>query len=713
MSSTRRALGFTVLAAVAGFGLLAPRPAVDNSIGALLSDDGPATRDYQRFQGLFGTDELLLVRLSGDDLPAVLTQARQMQSILRDSDAIEHVIGPHSAYADLCEALEDPIARELVDAEELKHSLSGPLGKVLPLLTVDPPTAVVLGFGPTSPIEVRAALLERLKAQQSDAQAAGLTVMMAGPPLLNLYLDTAGRDVERTALPLLLLISVGLLLLLTRSARVSLVLLAPVGLAVLSSDAVLGLSGGTANVMVNVVKPLLFVLLLAAGLHIAVRFFAHRRAGLDPHEAAWAAARDKQSATTLALFTTAIGFGSLALSDVAPIRTFGLLSAAGLAIGLPLTLLTLPTLLALIARGAPPKEHAGFDGFARRLVQLGLQNPRAAVGSGLLVLVLGALALPQLKSDPHAIRYFEADHPLRADYQALESAGLGLSSVELVLTATAPWSLSAAQLAPVETLRQHAAAQPGVRAALGLPLLLREATHQIRHDDRLPDVLFAQQAIKARPGEARLMLSRDGKSLRLSLLTETLDADALDRLQSKLQSSASQLMPNVQVVFTGSYQLLLRAQRSLLSTLRNSLITTLILMELVLLIFVRRFSVALVALIPNLAPVALTFIVMAVLGIPVDLGTSMTAAVALGIAVDDTLHVVVSWPKGPPDQLAARTGRAIVLSSIVIGLGFLALTTSGFGPTRNFGLLAGLAMLTALWGDLVILPALLMRVRAR
>lgn len=713
MSIKKRALGVSILAAAAAFALGAPRPVVDNSIEALLETSGAGPQEYRKFQSLFGTDELVLVRLQGEDLPTVLRHARRAQDILQASPAIEHLISPHTAFPDLCEALEDPVARELIEPDVLEHTLGGPLSQTLPLLRVAPATAIVLGFGPATELSVRAKLLAALEAERAEAQADGLGVMIAGPPLLNLYLDQAGRDVERTALPLLLLVSVGLLLLMTRSLRVTIVLLIPVGLGVAGSDAVLGVSGGTANVMVNVVKPLLFVLLLAAGMHIVVGFFAHRRLGDSPVDAAWASMADKAKATTLALFTTSVGFGSLALSDVAPIRTFGLLSAAGLMIGLPLILFGLPALLGLVATGPAPTQGQGLDQLAHKLVQVGLRAPRSAVAAGLLIIVAGLVALPQLKSDPHAIRYFSKDHPLRADYEGLEAAGLGLSSVELVLTATAAFKLDAEHLAGVEALRQEAAATPGVQSALGLTLLLREASYQVRQQDTLPDAFFAAEAMRMRPGQSRLLLSPDGRSLRLALFTTTLDADALDALQKRLQASAAKHLPRVKLSFTGSYQLLLRAQRSLLSTLRSSLLLTLGLMELVLLLFVRRLSVALVALIPNLVPVALNFVIMALLGIHVDLGTSMTAAVALGIAVDDTLHVIVAWPKGPPEQLAARTGRAIVLSSVVIGLGFLALTTSSFGPTRNFGLLAGLAMITALAGDLVILPPLLRWVKAR
>ncbi len=709
MHSLRRTAGLAILALVGAFILLAPRPRVDNSVAALLDSTGPLATDYKRYQERFGTDETVLVQIKGTDPALVLEHTKALQAILSASPAIEQVISPLSAHPELCAALCDPVARDLLDPDAVRRTLGGPLSQALPLLKLSPPEAIVLGFGRVSDIEIRRALLQDLEGARAPAESEGLSIRLAGSPLLNLYLDQAGRDVERTALPLLVVICVALLLLITRSPTVSLALLVPVAMGVFSSDAMLGAAGQTANVMVNVVKPLLFVLLLAAGVHVATRFFTHRRNGYSAPEAAWTAARDKGRATAWALVTTAIGFGSLAVSDVGPIQTFGLLSAAGLLLGIPLTLLVLPALLATFARGAPPKESRSIQGLSDHLVQFGLRHPRFAIGLGLLPLVVGALVLPQLRSDPHAIRYFEPDHVLRTDHEALEAAGLGLASLEVILTRADPWTLDAPTLAPVEALRISTAAADGVQAAVALPLLLKEGAYQVRGQAELPDAVFSQQLLDARPGETRLFLSTDGRSLRLTLFIESLDATQLNKLQAKVLEFAEIELPAVQVHFGGSYPLLVRTQHSLLATLRNSLLITLVLMELILLFVVRHLGIALVALIPNLLPISINFIVMAVFDIPVDLGTSMTAAVALGIAVDDTLHVALSWSQGPAILLAERCGRAIVISSLVIGLGFLALTTSSFGPTKNFGLLAGLAMLTALLGDLVILPPLLHR----
>ena len=85
----------------------------------------------------------------------------------------------------------------------------------------------------------------------------------------------------------------------------------------------------------------------------------------------------------------------------------------------------------------------------------------------------------------------------------------------------------------------------------------------------------------------------------------------------------------------------------------------------------------------------------------------MTASIALGIAVDGTFHFLSDWKGGGLERAARSTGRALLLATFVVGLGFLSLTHAEFAPTRNFGILCAAALAAALLADLLVLPATL------
>jgi predicted RND superfamily exporter protein len=134
-----------------------------------------------------------------------------------------------------------------------------------------------------------------------------------------------------------------------------------------------------------------------------------------------------------------------------------------------------------------------------------------------------------------------------------------------------------------------------------------------------------------------------------------------------------------------------------------------VLIELIIVVALRSPRLALAALVPITLPVSLNFALMWALDIPLDLGTCMTGAIAIGIAVDDALHFMVAWNHEPPMVTARGTGRAMVLTSVVIAAGFASLMSADFAPAARFGFLSATAMATALLADLLVLPAFLKR----
>jgi len=131
----------------------------------------------------------------------------------------------------------------------------------------------------------------------------------------------------------------------------------------------------------------------------------------------------------------------------------------------------------------------------------------------------------------------------------------------------------------------------------------------------------------------------------------------------------------------------------------------------------RSLKIALVGMIPNIIPTVAVLGVMGWLRIPLDLMTITIAAIAMGIAVDDTIHYIHRYLEEPAgtsgEEAVTRThstvGHAILYTSLIIILGFSLLSFSDFIPSVLFGLLTGLAMAVALVADLCLLPVLLRR----
>jgi predicted RND superfamily exporter protein len=130
--------------------------------------------------------------------------------------------------------------------------------------------------------------------------------------------------------------------------------------------------------------------------------------------------------------------------------------------------------------------------------------------------------------------------------------------------------------------------------------------------------------------------------------------------------------------------------------------------------------VAALVMIPNVTPVLLFFGLLGIGLAPLSLPTSMIGCVALGVAVDDTVHLLVTYRRlretGVESLAAVRrtvrqVGRPMVISALMLMAGFLTITVSGFATIREFGWLSALTMAVCLAADLLMLPALLARAR--
>jgi predicted RND superfamily exporter protein len=173
---------------------------------------------------------------------------------------------------------------------------------------------------------------------------------------------------------------------------------------------------------------------------------------------------------------------------------------------------------------------------------------------------------------------------------------------------------------------------------------------------------------------------------------------------------------SVAAVYTGVVPIVYKAQRMLLESLIESTFWSIITITPLLMWIARSFSAGAVSMLPNVLPILMVFGGMGWLGIEVDVGSMMTASIALGVAVDDTIHYL-NWFREELDRLGDRK-KAILAAykhcatptlqaAIISGLGLSVFAFSTFTPTQRFGVL----MLVILWlgaiAELIYFPALL------
>jgi predicted RND superfamily exporter protein len=172
----------------------------------------------------------------------------------------------------------------------------------------------------------------------------------------------------------------------------------------------------------------------------------------------------------------------------------------------------------------------------------------------------------------------------------------------------------------------------------------------------------------------------------------------------------------VAVKYTGIAPMLSSAQAAIFTGFWQSFTQAVFTIGLVMIIALRSVVIGIVAMVPNLMPIAIVFGAVGYAGMPVDIGMMMTGSIALGISVDCTFHFLMTFQSAVKEGKTAiegcqaalsHTGRPLVESTFISTIGMLALCLSSFTPTSRFGWLMASQMMTSLMGEMMFLPALL------
>ncbi len=596
-------------------------------------------------------------------------------------------------------------------------------------------------------VQRTAAAVERLQAsldRQADALAGvGLRAELAGVPAIRAgFFELLIRD-QLVFVPLTLgLIGLALLLVFRRLHGV-LIPASAAALPTLMLVGLLGWIGEPVGLLNQAYFTLLPVIAVADAIHMVARFHEQllhdepildvRVAALGRRDRAIAIATQRVGlACLLTSLTTAAGFASLLVADMPILRSFGLYAAIGVALAFVLMIVLVPLLLSFV-----PLEIAEASARARPFA-LGLVELCAKVTTrrpGLVLVVIVGLALAaiplaaRVEIDNKLTGLVDSDHPVRHASARIDENLGGSLGLELDLVAPAGVDLrDPALLERMLGFERWLAEREPVRSVEGLAGWIAAFGDLGGNGRTVPRERAQVDATLAELGRwvplDRLWLQAEDGSQRTRIRaglpdvggkTFTAFADEAEReLQRRLAGSG------VEAYATGTPLLAYRGVNRITHDLRSSFAQLFVVIAVVLVLLFRRAVPALIALPPNFLPLWLGYAVLGFSDTVLDPLAAVILTLALGIAVDDTLHILVRVREqlGPGDHDRAErakavrealrgSGQAVVITSLVIAGGFALNLLSSFPPLATLGLLGSLVLLLALLADLLMLPALI------
>jgi uncharacterized protein len=655
-------------------------------------------------------------------------------------------------------------AERTLQIRELARELRGPATKAAPegaLLVED------CFFVPGSPVALSVSLSEAGMADRYDtfvqirrmAEKAGISpeaLHIGGRPVAGTELNRSvskaawNRDFpffqihKRSVLLLSGLVGAVLALIMLRSVRLALLVLTASYFATLTAVALVPITGGTMNMVLVVMPTLLLVLTISGAIHVA-NYWKHA-AHHDPSTAVVKAVQMARQPCILASLTTGIGLLSLMSSSLVPVSDFGKYAAIGCLVSLTAVLLILPSLLQFW-----PAKRPDWSEIDRRewksLGQFLTKHSTAVVCLCLLAFGVGTYGLRWFRTETKVIRYFPEESRLVQDYYFLEENLAGIVPIDVIVRfdQDAQGELNFLQrLELVREVEEKMRAHPEISGTISL------ADFRPQSEPLPPGASTIQRLLhtrKAREIEKRVreggeagsgalfkvesrrsdlhttgdgLLSRPGDELwRITAQAAVMTDLNYDQLAQELDGYARSVLryhPGAGHVVTGMVPLFLRTQQAVLESLIRSFALAFAIIAGVIILVLKSPLAGLITMLPNLMPIGLVFGLISWWGLPVDIGTMITASVALGIAVDGTLHLLTWFRKGILDGLPrgeavahalSHCGPAMFQTSAIVGIGLLMLCPAELLLISRFGWLMAALIGAALLADVVFLPALL------
>lgn len=680
---------------------------------------------YDHFKARFGEDEMIVA--SWDqckiDNPDVLT----LQDALTK---VEDEEGPIFNRVTSGAVIRSQIMNSGASRSEATRRLEGLM------VGQDGETTCIIAFPNVRIADKRRWLVDRFY-QVADEQL-GLSrtqLHLGGPTADGAAIDTESQKALRSYLGLSLLTVSFLAWYRLRDLPLTLLVLIFSGVCVASSLALLYFTGGQMNLTMVMLPALVFVLGVSGSIHM-VNYYRKASAKGARHHSALVAIRDGGFPVLLSSVTTAIGLMSLASSQIKPIQNFGIYSALGVLMSVPIVLLAIPATLHLFKGRISRRFSAAGDlqkreresGVSRSmsiLINYVCRYSQIIVIPSLIALTLLGTGILNLRASVKLQNRFSAKAQIIKDYQWLESNLGPLVPMEIMLYFNPESDLTAWQ-----EMQMVQSIERAVKQTTAVNATWSAATFEppVPRGRRLPDLMQRKATIdywqRELPQlETAKLLKREGDatywriSLRVAALNDIDYGSFLKTVERNVENQLDYLdQHGVSAEITGGIPLIYKAQRQILSDLMVSFVTAFVLITIVLMFVLKSVRAGLIAMVPNIFPPVVVFGTMGWLGYSIEIGSVMTASVALGVAVDDTIHFLTWFRRGTKNALSRYSSirfafqhcaKAMIDTSLICGLGVCPFLFSIFMPTAKFALMMGILLLTALVGDLFLLPAIL------
>jgi predicted RND superfamily exporter protein len=751
---------------------------IETSTETLLRDTDPARVVYDEFRRQFGREEVILISVHPPEVFDLdfLAKLRDFHTELEESvPHLDEVTSLVNARETLGRG-DELIVRELLEewpetpaelASLKRRVLSNPLYGSL-LISDDGRTAVVIvrtsAYSSLGGEADDLADFDDAAADEADAESSELAFItghesgevvqavnaivaryrgpdfemhLAGAPVMSFSITEELKN-NTTLFSLLSIIAVSaLLLLLFRRVSAVLLSLSVVGLSVVSTFGVMAISGEPIGLPTQILPSFLLAVGVGATVHLLVIFYQAFDGGASREDAIVFAMGHSGLAIIMTSLTTAGGLFSFVAAEIAPVALLGVLGPVGILLGLLYCLLLLPALLAVtpVARRARRTGDAGAGWIQHFLLWTGdrcVRFPWVVVICMSIILLVSIVGITRLRFEYDPLRWFPETNAMRQDMELIDRELKGNISLEII----------------VDTGRENGLHEP--RILRGLDRLRAKSDSYVREGGlfvgkalSIADIAkeIHQALNENRPEYYAIAPDRQLIAQELLLFESSGSDDLEDFVDSQFQKARMtfkmpyvppltyaglidevmedfrrELGDEVEITATGFVTLITRSLNAVSISMMRSYVMALAVITPLMFLLLGTLRGGTAAMVPNLAPIILTLGLMGWIGMPLGLFTLMIGSIAIGLAVDNTIHFMHNFRKYYEESGDVRqavretlttTGHALLVAATSLSIAFFIYAFAEMQNLFRFGLLTGFTILTAFIAGITVSPALM------
>lgn len=499
----------------------------------------------------------------------------------------------------------------------------------------------------------------------------------------------------------------------------------------------MGLAGYKVGALFLIAPTLLTAIGVAQSVHLITQFNLLRARGLERREAVMQTLEHVALPCLLAAVTTATGFLVMAGSNLRALAELAVYIGAGVLLTFIASITVMVCYMSMGGdsrreRADPAAQDSGLlFHFLRWVADINLKRPVAILVVFGTVLAGCFAGITRLHVGFNFLEEFKPHTEFRQHTDYVQGVMGGILNVVFIYDAGETDGVKRYQiLSHLEGLQRFAETSPIVKKTYSVVDILKDVNQSFHGDDpayyRLPenDELIAQYLLMyeiSGGDELEDYLSGDYRRSTLELRVDLTDSPRIRALVEKLeQYLAENPLPGAEIEITGIGMLWIKMAEYIAQSQMRGYLLAFTIIALILCLAFRSVKVGLLAMVPNLFPVILVMGTMGWQGMILDYFRLLLATVAIGIAVDDTVHITTRIRKNFLQcgnyAEAIRTslmsvGRALVITTVILTLSFLVYLASDLAVLSSFGVLLAVTMITALLADLFLLPALILVVK--